>query len=204
MHTAVFILHLRVASELFRASLFFLLFLKSTWSTGYDAFASASAFLLLKRSRMLLSMQSRRFYLIHALPRSERSQKMKERKVKNEHDEPKTNVYMYKVMYTIYSNTFQNRQTLKSLAKISISFFSQPIRKSSRLYNICIWVIMRDQSNKNKYFFAMSPFKVVYLCTFISIFLSLLWMVERVFNKQAYCAQCGNSFFFSSSSTSLP
>lgn len=47
---------------------------------------------------------------------------------------------------------------------------------------------MRDQSNKNKYFFAMSPFKVVYLCTFISIsiFLSLLWMVERVFNKQAY------------------
>lgn len=38
-----------------------------------------------------------------------------------------------------------------------------------------IWVIMRDQSNKNKYFFAMSPFKVVYLCTFLSIFRSLLW-----------------------------
>lgn len=57
-----------------------------------------------------------------------------------------------------------------------------------------IWVIMRDQSNKNKYFFAMSPFKVVYLCTFISIsiFLSLLWMVERVFNKQAFA----HSVFF--------
>jgi len=51
------------------------------------------------------------------------------RERKNEkHDEPKTNIYMYKVMYTIYSNTFQNRQTLKSLAKISIYFFSQPIR----------------------------------------------------------------------------
>lgn len=46
---------------------------------------------------------------------------------------------------------------------------------------------MRDQSNKNKYFFAMSPFKVVYLCTFIpiSIFLSLLSMVEHVVGKQA-------------------
>lgn len=35
----------------------------------------------------------------------------------------------------------------------------------------------------------MSPFKVVYLCTFISIsiFLSLLRMLKRVFNKQV-CA----------------
>lgn len=32
----------------------------------------------------------------------------------------KTNIYMYKVMYTIYSNTFQSGQTLKSLAKISL------------------------------------------------------------------------------------
>lgn len=61
-----------------------------------------------------------------------------------------------------------------------------------------IWVIMRDQSNKNKYFFAMSPFKVVYLCTFISIsiFLSLLWMVERVFNKQAFAHSVETLFFF--------
>lgn len=48
----------------------------------------------------------------HALSRSEKN-----------NDEPE----MYKVMYTIYSNTFQNHQTLKSLAKISIYFFSQPI-----------------------------------------------------------------------------
>jgi hypothetical protein len=41
----------------------------------------------------------------------------------------KTNMYMYKVMYTIYSDTFQNRQTLKSLAKISlyILFFPNPL-----------------------------------------------------------------------------
>lgn len=52
---------------------------------------------------------------------------------------------------------------------------------------------MRDQSNKNKYFFAMSPFKVVYLCTFISISISLAyceWL--SVFNKQAFA----HSVFF--------
>lgn len=57
---------------------------------------------------------------------------------------------------------------------------------------------MRDQSNKNKYFFAMSPFKVVYLCTFISIsvFPSLLWMVERVFDKQAFAHSEETLIFF--------
>lgn len=34
---------------------------------------------------------------------------------------------------------------------------------------------MRDQSNKNKYFFAMSPFKVVYLCTLYQYQFSLAY-----------------------------
>lgn len=54
-------------------------------------------------------------------------------------DGKKTNIYMYKVMYTIYSNTFQNRQTLKSLAKISLYFFSTHKVSLSRLYNLCIY-----------------------------------------------------------------
>lgn len=66
------------------------------------------------------------------------------RERKNEkHDEPKTNIYMYKVMYTIYSNTFQNRQTLKSLAKISIYFFLNPL--GNLLYLDCtIYVYMSN------------------------------------------------------------
>lgn len=50
---------------------------------------------------------------------------------------------MYKVMYTIYSNTFQNRQTLKSLAKISIYFFLNPL--GNLLYLDCtIYVYMSN------------------------------------------------------------
>lgn len=44
---------------------------------------------------------------------------------------------------------------------------------------------MRDQSNKNKYFFAMSPFKVVYLCTFLSVF---------VFNKRVHSVETPDFF----------
>lgn len=50
---------------------------------------------------------------------------------------------MYKVMYTIYSNTFQNRQTLKSLAKISLYFFSTHL--GNLLYLDCtIYVYMSN------------------------------------------------------------
>lgn len=64
------------------------------------------------RSKMLLSMH---VALVHANLAQERRK-----------DGKKPNIYMYKVMYTIYSNTFQNRQTLKSLAKISLYFFLNP------------------------------------------------------------------------------
>lgn len=50
------------------------------------------------------------------------------------HDEPKTNVHMYKVMYTVYSNTFQSPRTLKSLAKISFFFSTQFVYLDCTIY----------------------------------------------------------------------
>lgn len=88
-----------------------------------------SASRLQRDTLMLLSMQFRLLASISFMPYLVLRERENEKTKQNEkHDEPKTNIYMYKVMYTIYSNTFQNRQTLKSLAKISIYFFSQPIR----------------------------------------------------------------------------
>lgn len=112
-------------------------------------FASASAFLfLLLHSKMLLSMQNSDSWLLLLLSRSCPNLVQRERKdekqKKKKHDEPKTNIYMYKVMYTIYSNTFQNRQTLKSLAKISIYFFSQPLLGNLLYLDCTIYVYMSN------------------------------------------------------------
>lgn len=164
MHTAVFILHLRLAAELNRASpspYFIFPLLKSALSFYLKIYRLRRIRPPLPRLRERVSAAgeerkktlsnascpcSSDFYLIHALPRSERTQtKQNKTNKKNKWrnmTSQETNIYMYKVMYTIYSNTFQNRQTLKSLAKISIYFFSQPHLGNlllSRLYNICIY-----------------------------------------------------------------
>ena len=149
MHTAVFILHLRLAAELHRASpspYFIFPLLKSVLSIYLKIYRlrrirpplphHAAGEEGQKKNKKSLSNAScpcsSDFYLIHALPRSERTQtKQNKTEKKNKWrnmTSQETNMYMYKVMYTIYSNTFQNRQTLKSLAKISIYFFLNPFR----------------------------------------------------------------------------
>ena len=156
MHTAVFILHLRLAAELYRASppSFFcsppkigVVFL-TLKSTGYDAFGlpprrRGEGKKKKKRSRMLLvhAVQTSISFMPYLVLRERKQNKTKKNKWGNMTSQER-NIYMYKVMYTIYSNTFQNRQTLKSLAKISIYFFfSTPLGNLllSRLYNICIY-----------------------------------------------------------------
>lgn len=80
-------------------------------------------------------------HLVWEEEKKNRSRKKEKRLI---HDKVKTNIYMYKVMYTIYSNAFQNRQTLKSLAKISIYlFFLTPL--GNLLYLDCtIYVYMSN------------------------------------------------------------
>lgn len=144
MHTAVSILHLRSAAELFFYFLFFVV-LSFSKNQHVCSFCRATTHLLLRacpccrrRAQMLLSMQTISLMPYFVL----RERKMKTTK-QTKHDRPKTNIYMYKVMYTIYSNTFQNRQTLKSLAKISIFFFLNPL--GNLLYLDCtIYVYMSN------------------------------------------------------------
>lgn len=76
-------------------------------------------FLLLKHTQMLLSMQF--FYLIHALPRSERTQKWKTWRAKNKHIHVQSNVH-HIFKHISKSSDFE------IISQNKYIFFSQPIR----------------------------------------------------------------------------
>lgn len=122
---------------------------------------------------------------IHALPRGERKGGEKWR-----WRAEKTNIHMYKVMYTIFKHISKSSD-FEIISQNKFSILSHPLG----LYLDCTIYVYEQpwgtESNKNKYFYPLCHLSKLYLCTLIAISLAYC---EWRFKWTGISAQC--VFFF--------